>query len=538
VSGDIARAVWTTRCVASAIAIASSLLAYSLTGERAIGLHDEGLYLATARALADSGEYRLINLPSAPPQTKYPPAYPAALALTGRALGVTGMHVRPLKIVNAVSLLVIVVCAAELARRLTGGSAVASLAAALLTGSSQGLVTHVDVICSDLMFIGVLLGALLVAEGARRPAAGSAAGILLGLAIVTRTIGATALVGTAITPLGRGRQMRVVIGPGLIVALGWVLWCRWSRAAVGPLEQYYVVYERFVWMDAVSAPAFAWRVVSANASQYLQALPWALGAPEGVTALALAAGAALGAWRVRRHVLLGTIAGVGVCYALVLLAYPAVFPRYLLPVIPVAYALVASGLAPQPEHRNRSLAALVSATFCALLLTANIAELRQFAAQPGNRIHTGFGRYLPFGESGFLQTAEWIRGHTPVDARLGSANDTAYFTLTGRRGVRPWPHEPESYNPAYGHAPEAPAVDVPTALERIGVHYVIVDPYLSDAEGAHAARYTETILHAPGRCWQLVFTSDDGLHRIYQQSGPAGDCAAGQAPVALTPAPD
>jgi len=43
--------------------------------------HDDGIYLSTAKALAEGQGYRLINLPHAPFQTKYPPLYPALLAI-------------------------------------------------------------------------------------------------------------------------------------------------------------------------------------------------------------------------------------------------------------------------------------------------------------------------------------------------------------------------------------------------------------------------------------------------------------------------
>jgi hypothetical protein len=43
--------------------------------------HDDGIYVSTAKALAEGQGYRLINLPEAPVQTKYPPLYPALLAI-------------------------------------------------------------------------------------------------------------------------------------------------------------------------------------------------------------------------------------------------------------------------------------------------------------------------------------------------------------------------------------------------------------------------------------------------------------------------
>src|SRR5262249_36501777 len=42
--------------------------------------HDDAIYVTTAKALAEGEGYRQMFLPGAPPQTKYPPLYPALLA--------------------------------------------------------------------------------------------------------------------------------------------------------------------------------------------------------------------------------------------------------------------------------------------------------------------------------------------------------------------------------------------------------------------------------------------------------------------------
>jgi hypothetical protein len=44
----------------------------------AVGInHDDGIYLVTAKALAEWEGYRIISLPTNPPQTKYPILFPA-----------------------------------------------------------------------------------------------------------------------------------------------------------------------------------------------------------------------------------------------------------------------------------------------------------------------------------------------------------------------------------------------------------------------------------------------------------------------------
>src|SRR5262245_12078008 len=46
--------------------------------------HDDGVYVITAKSLAEGHGYRLLHLPGQPRQTKYPPLFPAVLALFWR----------------------------------------------------------------------------------------------------------------------------------------------------------------------------------------------------------------------------------------------------------------------------------------------------------------------------------------------------------------------------------------------------------------------------------------------------------------------
>src|SRR5271166_1491546 len=47
--------------------------------------HDDGIFLVSAKGLADGEGYRILSLPNEPYQTKYPPLYPALLALVWKA---------------------------------------------------------------------------------------------------------------------------------------------------------------------------------------------------------------------------------------------------------------------------------------------------------------------------------------------------------------------------------------------------------------------------------------------------------------------
>jgi 4-amino-4-deoxy-L-arabinose transferase-like glycosyltransferase len=504
------------------VGLASAALALSLSTRYAMASHDEGLYLATARSLATTGEYRLINLPSAPHQTKYPPGYPLVLAGVERILGVDPGDIRSLKTVNAVFLALIVILAAELASRLVGGSPAARIVAAVLAGTSLGLVTHVDVIGSDLMFIALVLASMMTEPDAAEGASwrSVSAGLLFAAATLTRSVGIAAALGAAIVaaPRQRGRAVSL-LAPTIVAMLAWAAWCAMVRPDdAGPLVRYYIVYEHFVWLDLLTRPAFVIHVAASNAAGYFAQAGWALGAPTTFVALIIAIGAGTGALTATRRSTIVEIAAMSALYAVVLLGYPAIFARYLLPAVPLVCALTASAAMPAVESRPRfDLARVLGLAAVATLVLTNAFELHHYSKRPSNSIHVGFDRYLPSDKQGFLDTAEWIRSATPPDAVLGSANDTMYYVLTSRRAIRPWPHEPEAYNPDY-YQPARPAdADVPGELRKLGVSYLVVDPFLSDLEGAHAANYMSRILGAPHDTWRLVFTSSDSLHRIYRR---------------------
>ena len=62
--------------------------------------HDDGIYILTAKSLAEGDGYRLINLPDNLPQTKYPFLYPCLLALIWKIYPVFPQNVIIMQYVN------------------------------------------------------------------------------------------------------------------------------------------------------------------------------------------------------------------------------------------------------------------------------------------------------------------------------------------------------------------------------------------------------------------------------------------------------
>src|SRR3954470_24300485 len=77
---------WRDYAAAAALALAVAVGGGMRMQPGVVGvIDDDAVYSVTAKALAEGRGYRLINLPGAPPQTKYPILWPAVLSLLWNA---------------------------------------------------------------------------------------------------------------------------------------------------------------------------------------------------------------------------------------------------------------------------------------------------------------------------------------------------------------------------------------------------------------------------------------------------------------------
>ena len=66
--------------VAALALVICSFYLLALTAPAAGMFHDDGVYLVTAKSLAEGRGYRLLSMPGEPPQTKYPVLFPFSLS--------------------------------------------------------------------------------------------------------------------------------------------------------------------------------------------------------------------------------------------------------------------------------------------------------------------------------------------------------------------------------------------------------------------------------------------------------------------------
>ncbi|HMA46591.1 MAG TPA: hypothetical protein VKP11_05235, partial [Frankiaceae bacterium] len=227
---------WAAAAGVVAAAVAAALMPWALVGV----FYDDGIYTALARSLAEGHGYRLLYLPGAPAAVHYPPLYPAFLALLWRAWPAFPDNVVLFRAANAAFLgLFAAGFAAHLARRRALSPALSALVVAIGC-TAVPLLSVVTVLFAEPLFLVLALGAWWLADAAAgadgRRALGLAAGagVLAGLAGLTRSIGVAVVAGSVLGLfLARRRPGALVAAVAALLLLApWVAWSAAHRAGV------------------------------------------------------------------------------------------------------------------------------------------------------------------------------------------------------------------------------------------------------------------------------------------------------------------
>ncbi|HET9532704.1 MAG TPA: glycosyltransferase family 39 protein, partial [Blastocatellia bacterium] len=229
-----------------------------LTPDRFGAYHDDGIYVATARALANGEGHRLISLPYEPAQTKYPPFYTLLLSLIWRVYpqfpeNLTAMVL--LSIVATLGFMVITFRYLTDAGYANRWQALIVVALAAINWRTMILATS---IYSEMTYSALSVAGLYLAEkydkDRMRRGAGLLLGVIIGLAFLTRSSGIALLIAVAAFYMLR-RQLRrnlLSVGVASLFVVGWALWVYANRTtAEGVNVAYYTSYLGF-FSEAVS----------------------------------------------------------------------------------------------------------------------------------------------------------------------------------------------------------------------------------------------------------------------------------------------
>lgn len=424
--------------------VPSAWLAWQWRAMPQLGIyHDDAIYLVSAKSLAEGSGYRIDSLPERPPQTKYPPLWPALLA------GVWKLAPEYPANLPWMALLVwsfVPVCAwlcwTLFRQEGFGDSTAAILAAIVCTVPSTVMVS--TLLLSELPFLALLLATLIaVSRGSAL-----AGGLLGGAAFLARSAALPLAIAVPVWFAARRewRKAAMFAGAMLPAVAGWQWWTYANRGAIAedPLTLFYTSYLGYWKLDLAGAglPALVYANSGAllNAIGHLIAFDASGDFLPSLLARALGAAAISGSIRLARQGRFRVYAAFAALYCIQLLCwnYPPV-ARFVLPLLPLA----AAGAWAEFE----SLAGMIETTWkrnkpgdrvAAALIGSAVAVL-VVGAVSGNA--TAVFRLLPESYRQHQEIArknqpalEWLRDQTPEGARVLSYGDPSVYLMTGRRG--------------------------------------------------------------------------------------------------------
>ncbi|MCX6636194.1 MAG: hypothetical protein NT090_14100 [Acidobacteria bacterium] len=408
--------------------------------------HDDGIYWVTAKSLAQGSGYRVVSLPGAPYQTKYPPVFPALLSIAWR---VTPEF--PLNLGTAVWLtwlplpLMIVLTNALMAQWRVGGGT--RLLVCAMLALNPYLAYFGTVLMSEIWATCFLLASLVLA-GSERKAGWPAAlgGLCAAAAYLTKTVTAPLLIAVPLVLIWKRR--RVATALFLACALPPVAaWHAWSAAHRAPATDwtwlYYADYLGF-WARDIT-PAILPTVVYHNLSELFirggDLLMFRLSTVAGGVHLArllmIAALAGVVRWtRANRHPEYALFAA-GQFALLLVWDFPP-NERFLILVLPLLIlglwtemshlGRIAQRSWRRPERSQRAAAVIAgSLVVClaAALVARNTGAVWNFLPALAGQRRAAAARSRPL--------YEWIARHTPPDATFFAGSDTTLYLYTGRQ---------------------------------------------------------------------------------------------------------
>jgi hypothetical protein len=452
----------------------------------AVGVfHDDGLYVVTARALAEGQGYRIISLPESPPQTKYPILFPWLLSLIWRIAPAFPGNVPLLRIVPVASTVVWLWLSYLLLLKCGARRTAATTVVALIAASPWVLFLGTSLL-SETLFAALLTGSLLlltrVHEGAAPTLRTCAmAGLLAGACFLTRTAGIAAVAaGFAWLLMNRRRVGAVVFAAAAAsLVIPWALWVLSHTGA--DADPYYSASNYGSWNIVFH---YGWRekleVVTGNVFYSLSA-PLAFWAISGrmwllIPAALLAACVCRGLWLTRSH----PVTWFATVYTAMIMMWVWPPTRFFVPLIPLFLWQVVVAIRRVPVIPVAVVVAAVMFMSSAALLrsvtharTDGVLWPRADYAEDWHRLSALF---------------DWIRRETPPDAVLTGNLDPTYFLYADRKGIRAFAADPYALFYPAGDRALAPLGSVSDFRRRLldaGVDYCVWSPALGFGESPH-----------------------------------------------------
>ena len=468
--------------------------------------HDDGVYLVTAKAIAQGKGYRIESLPDERWQTKYPPVFPLALAAIWRLLPRFPENSGGFLIFAWLALPVLLLLQARMLAKLDFRLA-SQLLACLCILAYQGTLVLSVTLLSDLWFCCEVLFAISLAERASEPGAhwkaAAAAGLAAALVYLTKSAGIVLLVSVASVMVFRRRWRNALV---FCTVLGSVIamWSVWSSTHFHPVADYNDVFyssyvQEFAYKKALTG---LFPRLVAHLSEFLLRLGSGL-IPEFLSG-------GVFDWLRRLVGILGLCGVVRLCwpgrlwhyaafaalYTLEMCAWPSpLFPRYILPVLPLWIA----GLLALPRYYRPAVAGIPRPNRIPIWGPVAIALLAfSYLVQCVVSIH--IATVWRSERRALNQAYAWIADNVPSTASVLAFRDPLLYLSTGRHA--------EGLHSSGGEESASRLLNIAEFARQRGHRYILIGPQDPEFDASTTrGAISETL------------QSDGGSRRVYSAEG-------------------
>jgi hypothetical protein len=506
------------------------------SNKEVLGLfHDDGIYAVVAKSLSDGVGYRVISLPTAPDQTKYPFLYSYILSWVWSLDPKFPDNIGLLKAPNAAFLAGIFILSYLFYRRRAAGEGSEGLLFAALVCINPAVFSFTDFTVSDILFLLLSLCAFVIFDASKqctsRPSSVTLLAVIVALGCLTRSAAVPLAVAGAVH-FAWSRRYRDLTHYVCLVVLLIIPWWVWVRShsiqPAGSLLHYYVSYNSepaafvVMWSDPFGALGIIW----GNLRYIVDALDLIFQS-RIIPGLLLPIGLLLlwGVWRSFNDQSVFFRSYV-ISYLALVVAWPFRPTRFLIPLLPGIYFFLFRGVQDAQirlsnlmtsEPPKKVLRHLVRVTF-AIVVVLHVGWISNYLFNKDvGTTRAWFGAQLPASWQGFSETFEWIRNNTDQSTILATGFDPMYYLYTGRRAIQPGFYKPQTSFYPYGQAvPDIGSPDeIRAQLKSLGVGFLVIHPLSGYGEGdAYSKLWTDLIRSYRNRP-DLVFISSDSKHRIY-----------------------
>jgi len=497
----------------------------------AVGIfHDDGIYLVTAKALAEGEGYRIVSLPSEMPQTKYPVLFPAILAIAWKIFPQFPDNVYLLKTVPLVSAFLWFWMAFRLLKKELDNSNII-IWIILFTAASPHVVFYSSTVSSETLFSCLCTGTLLwlhhleVNPGVREGRAILISSTLAAAAILTRTVGIPLLfAGTLALLMKRRYKVGLKYFSLCVIFIAPWFWWQLVHSVPGELANgYYSLSNYKNWNTLMNFTSREKTLILLKNFLFLFFYPNAfLGIKWSVYGLAFSLA-------FTSFAILGFLGDIRLgfnsihlfllFYIGIILAWAWPPSRFLVPILPFMLLYAYKGLILLCTYISKfgRVQMIISQTVV-LVLSLCLSYALYWSTAETLRKHQVSYAYSSRDDWREMSSLfSWIRKNAPKDAVALGLLDPTIYLYTGRKAVHGIVVDPLLL--WYSDKPRAPRGEVSDFVNTVveqRVSYIIRTPAEPFKEGPSYNRLLDTAMQTYPEVFRIVKEGSESTYKIYK----------------------